>query len=92
MPKQHIEEFGWPAVPRNRTNVPSADHAKTHAVTVNLGNIWPNTEVVKKAQEYAKKGLSKETYNHSLRVYCYGTYDTPAQQEQFHSYHPSTTD
>jgi len=66
------EEFGWVAVPRNRSNVPSADDANTHAITVNLGDIWPDTEVVRKANEYAKRELSPETYNHSLRVYCYG--------------------
>jgi len=66
------EEFGWTAVPRNRSNVPSADEAKTQDVTVNVGDIWPDTELVKKANEYAKRELSQETYNHSLRVYCYG--------------------
>jgi cyanamide hydratase len=72
MSKQNIEEFGWSAVPRNRSNIPSADDAKTVAVDVKFQEIWPKTDVVKKAQEYAKKELPKETYNHSLRVYCYG--------------------
>ena len=67
------EEFGWTAVPRNRSNVPSADNVKTQDVTVIVGDIWPNTGLVTKANEYAKHELSQETYNHSLRVYCYGT-------------------
>jgi cyanamide hydratase len=74
MPEQQVEEFGWTAVPRNRSNVPSADGAKTHTVSVEFGDIWPTSGLVKKAQEYAKKELSAETYNHSLRVYCYGMF------------------
>ncbi|RMZ74503.1 cyanamide hydratase [Pyrenophora seminiperda CCB06] len=66
------EEFGWTAVPRNRSNVPSADDANTQDVTVDMGEIWPDTEVVNKANDYAKRELPQETYNHSLRVYCYG--------------------
>jgi cyanamide hydratase len=77
MLKQQVEEFGWTAVPRNRSNIPSAKDADTHAASVVSADIWPNTEVVKKAQEYAKHELSKETYNHSLRVYCYGTSTVP---------------
>jgi cyanamide hydratase len=77
MPKQQVEEFGWTAVPRNRSNIPSAKDADTHAVSVVSADIWPNTEVVKKARDHAKKELSKETYNHSLRVYCYGTSTRP---------------
>lgn len=73
MSKQHVEEFGWTAVPRNRSNIPSADDAKTQAVTVNFEDIWPKTGLVKRARDHAKQELPKETYNHSLRVYCYGT-------------------
>jgi cyanamide hydratase len=76
--KQNIEEFGWTAVPRNRSNIPSAEDAKTTAITVIFDNIWPDSEVVQKAQEYAKSKLPRETYNHSLRVYCYGTFSSPS--------------
>ncbi|KAK5126484.1 hypothetical protein LTR85_010720 [Meristemomyces frigidus] len=72
MPKQHTEEFGWPAVPRNRSNIPSEASAKTTPVDANFTEIWPRTDVVKKAQEHVKAALPEETYNHSLRVYCYG--------------------
>jgi cyanamide hydratase len=74
MSKQNIEDFGWSAVPRNRSNVPSPNDAKTTAVTVRSEEIWPKTEVVKQAKEWVEKELSEETLNHSLRVYCYGMF------------------
>ncbi|KAK4542354.1 hypothetical protein LTR36_006810 [Oleoguttula mirabilis] len=70
--KQQTEEFGWPSVPRNRSNIPSKASAKTTPADVVFPEVWPKSEVVKKAQEYVHGALPKETYNHSLRVYCYG--------------------
>lgn len=35
--------------------------------------------MVKKAEEWTKARLPQETWNHSLRVYCYGTYALPVQ-------------
>jgi len=72
MSKPQVEEYGWTAVPRNRSNMPSASTAKTTRVPVSFDSIWPQTAVVKKAQEHVKKTLPTQTYNHSLRVYCYG--------------------
>jgi len=72
MPKLHTEAYGWTAVPRNRSNIPSETNAKTSATTVDFESIWPTTQVVQKAQDSVKQALPKETYNHSLRVYCYG--------------------
>ncbi|TKA69346.1 hypothetical protein B0A55_08162 [Friedmanniomyces simplex] len=72
MPKQQTEEFGWPPVPRDRSNIPSKADANSTADNVNFDKIWPRTEVVRQAQEYVKQALAQETYNHSLRVYCYG--------------------
>lgn len=72
MSKPHQEEYGWTAVPRGRSNVPSEHDAKTTGVEVNFDSIWPQTAVVKQAQAYVKEKLPEETYNHSLRVYCYG--------------------
>lgn len=70
--KTQTEEYGWTPVPRDRSNIPSASAAKTTAVSVEFDSIWPRTEVVKKAHQAAIEALPKETYNHSLRVYCYG--------------------
>lgn len=74
MPKQHIEEFGWLAVPRDRSNIPSKEKATTTPTDVDFDQIWPRTDVVMKAQEFVQKALPHETYNHSLRVFCYGAF------------------
>jgi len=74
MSKLSVAEYGWTAVPRNRSNVPSEAQARDQArdVPVEFDIIWPKTPVVEKAQTYAKEHLPLETYLHSLRVYCYG--------------------
>ncbi|KAK3110775.1 hypothetical protein LTR53_014595 [Teratosphaeriaceae sp. CCFEE 6253] len=72
MHKPQTEEFGWLPVPRNRSNIPSKDSAKTQADDVDFTQIWPSTDVVQQAEAFVKQALPQETYNHSLRVYCYG--------------------
>ena len=72
MAKEQTEEFGWPAVPRNRSNIPSDTDSKTDVARVDFDDLWPRTSVVQKAQEYVRGILPQQTYNHSLRVYCYG--------------------
>lgn len=72
MTKTNIEEFGWVDVPRNRSNVPSEQQAKTTNVEVDFGKIWPATKVVESALNYVEEKLPPETLNHSLRVYCFG--------------------
>lgn len=70
-----IGSYGWTAVPRDRSNVPSAEKAaapQTNAAAVDIKGIWPDNELTTKAREYAKRELPTETYNHSLRVYAYG--------------------
>ncbi|KAI7383697.1 hypothetical protein KC336_g18325 [Hortaea werneckii] len=72
MAKSQTEEYGWCAVPRNRTNLPSKATANAPPLGVDFDAVWPKTDLVRKAQEYIQSVLPKETYNHSLRVYCYG--------------------
>jgi len=72
MPKQHVEAFGWTAVPRDRSNVLSETNANANSTTVDFEQIWPKTQLVEKAQASVKEALPQQTYNHSLRVYCYG--------------------
>ncbi|KAF2719976.1 cyanamide hydratase [Polychaeton citri CBS 116435] len=72
MSKSNVEDFGWNEVPRNRSNLPPERSANSTNVPIDFPKIWPTTEVVQKAQSYAKENLPQETYNHSLRVYCYG--------------------
>lgn len=75
MTKPNTEEFGWTAVPRNRSNIPSEQEAKAPSVEVEFGTIWPQTQLIVSATKYAKVNLPQETFNHSLRVYCYGRID-----------------
>lgn len=70
--KAFIQEFGWAAVPRNRSNVPSKQDAKGHSIQIDF-DAWPTSDVVKKAQEFVKAELPEETFNHSMRVFHYGT-------------------
>ncbi|KAK0284570.1 hypothetical protein LTR91_013542 [Friedmanniomyces endolithicus] len=72
MSKQQTGEFGWLPVPRNRSNIPTKANANSTKDDVEFNRIWPTTDVVRQAQAYVKQALSTETYNHSLRVYCYG--------------------
>jgi len=70
------ENFGWIAVPRNRSNIPSAEDVKemNNDFYSDPMDAWPVTDVTDKARKYAQKHLTKDTYNHSMRVFCYGTY------------------
>ena len=70
--KSQLEEYGWTAVPRDRTNVPTEEAAESKPTDLDFEKDWPSTDVVRKAQEYVKGQLSTETYNHSIRVYHYG--------------------
>lgn len=72
MIKSNLAEYGWADVPRNRSNIPSDQDAKTANVEVDFEKIWPKTKVVESAMKYVKETLPQETYNHSLRVYCFG--------------------
>lgn len=70
--KQDNDEFGWTSVPRNRSNVPKASDVEAKSIPVGFDAIWPRTPIVARAQEHVKEQLPEKTYNHSLRVYCYG--------------------
>lgn len=54
--------------------MPTEQTAETKPTDLDFEKDWPNTDVVRKAQEYIKAQLSLETYNHSIRVYHYGEF------------------
>jgi cyanamide hydratase len=70
------ERYGWIAVPRDRSNVPSAEevHKIDREWFSDPLESWPITDVTNKAREYAQQELPIETFNHSMRVFCYGVY------------------
>lgn len=69
-----VEEYGWTAVscdPQQRaaTNPPTKPSVPQLVKDTTL----PDTPLVKDAMEYVKAELPAHTFNHSMRVYYYGT-------------------
>lgn len=69
-----ISTHGWTAVPRDAATVlntrqeikdPSAHRVQDISI--------PQTPLANAVTEYAKRELSEQTFNHSMRVYFYGT-------------------
>jgi cyanamide hydratase len=70
---QAIEAYGWTAVPRKVSALLSQSQATGPAPALSISSLpVPTTPLSTAVNEYAKKELSIETYNHSLRVYSYG--------------------
>ncbi|KAF1993132.1 cyanamide hydratase [Amniculicola lignicola CBS 123094] len=69
---QELVRDGWTAVPRSQAKMlANVDKNRPAKIAVNQIKL-PDTEVVKKTYEYAKRELPMQTFNHSLRVYYYG--------------------
>jgi cyanamide hydratase len=65
-------EYGFDAVPRSQEKLLKG-HNKESPYIPRSDISVPDTPVVRAVEEYVKKELSPETYNHSVRVYYYGT-------------------
>lgn len=73
MSTKSLQEHGWGTVaqdPEVYLKGKSNIHEPSPVTVAQIG--MPQTELVRKVQEYAKKELREETYNHSMRVYYYG--------------------
>ena len=64
-------ENGFNALPRD-PEVILKGHNKASPYIPMSEIAVPDTKVVRAVDEYVKKELSQETYNHSVRVYYYG--------------------
>ncbi len=74
MANSAIEKYGWTAVPRKVEDLLQQSQASGPAKPISFSSIkLPDSALVKAVQEYAKKELAIETFNHSMRVYYYGT-------------------
>jgi len=63
---------GWHAVPRSHSEALSHIDCSS-PMGVRVDNVTlPNTDIAKKAYEYARAELPEQTFNHSMRVYYYG--------------------
>jgi cyanamide hydratase len=71
---QDVATNGWAAVPRSFSkgllDVDQKSPAKISVDDVKL----PNSDLVRRTFEYAKKELPENTFNHSMRVYYYGEF------------------
>ena len=72
-----LQNYGWTAVPRDpsalldgKKNVNDPKAHCVQSITV------PQTPLAKAVYDYAKRQLNEQTFNHSMRVYFYGTPST----------------
>jgi len=68
------QKFGWTAVARDPARTIALDSPKGKPLP-DAGNEdhWPKTELVIKTREWARGELDDETFNHSMRVFHFGT-------------------
>ena len=69
-----VKEHGWTAVPRDpcallngKKNVKDPKPRYVQNITV------PQTPLANAVHDYAKRKLIEQTFNHSMRVYFYGS-------------------
>jgi cyanamide hydratase len=69
-----IEKYGWTAVPRKISTLLEQSQVSGPAPSILVSSIpLPSSPLCKAIHEYAKRGLPTETFNHSLRVFYYGS-------------------
>ncbi|CZR60799.1 related to M.verrucaria cyanamide hydratase [Phialocephala subalpina] len=70
-----ITKYGWDAAPRKVENLLSQSQAPSKPPkSFSVSEIpLPESPLVQAVQKYAKTELSTETYNHSMRVFYYGS-------------------
>ena len=71
---QDTEKHGWTAVSRSQAKIMATLGNLRLAEFVPEDIKLPDSDMAKKTYEYAKKELPTHTFNHSMRVYYYGTY------------------
>jgi len=76
-----ITTHGWTAIPRDTSALNGKNAGAPKRVIVN-DIALPKTPLAKAVLEYARAELREETFNHSMRVYYYGTPDS----DSFHLY------
>jgi cyanamide hydratase len=73
-----IEKFGWTAVPVDlKTLLSQSQASSSPAKPITVSSVrLPDSALAKAVHEYAQKELPVETFNHSMRVFYYGTLET----------------
>lgn len=73
MSDNEIDTHGWTAVVRDQPKFFSVFKPQpAQAIDISAIHV-PESDVARKTQAYAKAQLPEETYNHSMRVFYYGT-------------------
>ena len=68
-----VEEHGWTAVPRSLDKLVASCKDPKSSKPVSVDDIpLPDSPLVQSITKYAKENLSKQTFNHSMRVFFYG--------------------
>ena len=84
-----ILEHGFTAVPRDINKILNGTgklHDPSPLLTKDIP--FPSSPLVLEVQKYAKANLNEQTYNHSMRVYYYGTpLPSPSPLSPFPSIH-----
>jgi len=71
--KSELAAHGWASVPRAQFRILS-DVNKSSPAKLSVEDIAiPDSAVAKKTQNYAKEKLPEQTFNHSMRVFYYGS-------------------
>jgi cyanamide hydratase len=75
---EQIAEYGWTALSCDPTQWGS-NKKYNHEPKPQLCNQVPipDTPLIKSAMDYAKAELPEHTFNHSMRVFYYGTFPSP---------------
>lgn len=73
-----LEVHGWTAQPRSFSAFLGDTNALPAPEPQRVDDIpLPSTPLANAVLEYAKRELREETFNHSMRVYYYGTQSIP---------------
>jgi len=68
-----IQGHGWTAVPRSLEKLVTSRKNPKPPAPMTLAEISiPESDLVQQVLNYAKENLPPETFNHSMRVFCYG--------------------
>lgn len=74
--EQEIAAYGWQAVPRSNAAILNMAQKFEEAPVFRFPELEQNltqTDLTQKVEKYAKEQLPMETFNHSMRVFLYGT-------------------
>ncbi|OCK78854.1 cyanamide hydratase family HD domain-containing protein [Lepidopterella palustris CBS 459.81] len=68
-----LEAYGWTPVPRSQSKLLGSIDSKPAAKISTSDVTLPSSQLAQKVFEYAKAQLPEQTFNHSMRVFYYGS-------------------